>query len=87
MYNFDDVMKLRKAVETYHDELADYAQKILTAADACDQAMGSDANAQRHITNLYHSLEGVKQAILLAEDLIKALDDDMALAEETLHND
>lgn len=87
MYVIDDVKALRTAVSEYRDEMMGYGDTLLNAASICEDAIGSDPNAQRHIARLYEALNKLAEAVDYTNDLISALDTDIAMAEDTLIDD
>lgn len=77
---------LIRAVQKYQDDLEVNRQILVNAANVCDTAMGSDANAQRHIARLYEALEELKKTSQTASDVAEALIEDKRQALDTLED-
>lgn len=69
----DSLDKLIEAVEEYQDELALNKQILVNAANVCDQAMGSDDIAKKHIGHLYDALEELNNTAQIASIVMTQL--------------
>ena len=82
--SIDALNTLIQAVNTYQNDLLTNKQILMNAANVCDQAMGSDAIAQKHISLLNSALEELQKTAQLAADVAQALIADKQRALDTL---
>ena len=78
--------QLIAAVGEYKSKLEEEVGNMQQAASLCDQAMGSDTISQKHIAALNETVKEVNKAIALADEVQKALQDDLARAKEVLNS-
>lgn len=71
---------LIEAVQKYKEQLDINKKILLNAADVCDQAMGSDDIAKKHIARLNEALLELDKTVQLSEDVIEALIADREMA-------
>ena len=76
----DSLQLLINAVAKYREALAQNYKIILDAANACDAAMGSDVNAQKHIGKLVTALGELQKTAVLAESVQSSLTADLRKA-------
>lgn len=76
----DALDTLIKAVQKYKDELEVNRRILVNAADVCDQAMGSDDIAKKHIARLNEALQELDKTVQISEDVAEALIADRNLA-------
>lgn len=74
--------QLISAVGEYKTKLEEEVGNMQQAASLCDQAMGSDAISQKHIAALNETVKEVNNAIALADEVQKALNEDLKRAKE-----
>lgn len=84
--SIDALNTLIQAVNTYQNDLLTNKQILMNAANVCDQAMGSDAIAQKHISRLNSALEELQKTSQLAADVAQALIADKQRALDTLND-
>ncbi|MBR3260341.1 MAG: hypothetical protein IKF95_03235 [Firmicutes bacterium] len=76
----DALETLIKAVQKYKDELEINKQILVNAADVCDQAMGSDDIAKKHISRLNEALVELDKTVELTQEVVEALIKDKNMA-------
>jgi len=77
---------LIQAIQKYKEELELNKKILLNAADVCDQAMGSDDIAKKHIARLHEALLELDKTVQLSEDVAAALIADRNLAISVLED-
>lgn len=75
---------LIKAVQEYQVSLDTNRQILINAANVCDQAMGSDEIAKKHIGKLNEALEELKKTSQMASEVAIQLIEDRRRAMDTL---
>lgn len=73
----ESLEKLIGAVEKYIGELETHKTTLQNAANICDQAMGSDVIAQRHIAKLEEALQELNKTSVKADKVLEALKTDL----------
>ena len=76
----DALETLIKAVQKYKEELEVNKKILVNAADVCDQAMGSDDIAKKHISKLNEALEELDKTVELTQEVAEALIKDRNMA-------
>lgn len=76
----DSLQLLINAVAKYREALAQNYQIILSAANACDAAMGSDDLSKKHIGKLNTALAELRKTAALAESVQTSLVADLRRA-------
>ena len=74
--DIDALDALIKAVQDYQVKLDTNRQILANAANVCDQAMGSDAIAKKHIGRLNEALEELKKTSKTAAEVAEQLIED-----------
>lgn len=77
---------LIKAVQEYHVSLGTNMTILKNAANVCDQAMGSDEIAKKHIGRLNEALEELKKTAQITESVAEALLEDKRRALDVLES-
>lgn len=80
----DSLQTLIKAVENYREELEVNKKILVNAADVCDAAMGSDDIAKKHIAKLNEALGELDKTSKIAEEVAKALKEDLRMAQSVM---
>lgn len=75
---------LIKAVQNYQVSLDTNRQILTNAANVCDQAMGSDEIAKKHIHKLNEALQELKKTSQMAADVAEQLLEDRRRAMKVL---
>ena len=78
--------QLIAAVGEYKSKLEEEVGNMQKASSLCDRAMGSDAISQKHIAALNETVKEVNKAIALADEVQKALQDDLERAKQVLNS-
>lgn len=76
----ESLEKLIKATVEYEEELEKNRKILVNAANACDQAMGSDEISSKYIQLLDEYIEELGNTIIKVERVIDSLNEDRALA-------
>ena len=76
----DALETLINAVRKYKEELEVNKKILVNAADVCDQAMGSDDIAKKHISRLNEALVELDKTVELTQEVAEALIKDKNMA-------
>lgn len=85
--DIDSLDRLIFAVGEYQESLTRNRQILVNAANVCDQAMGSDAIAKKHIAKLKEALKELTITSVTVANVAAALREDRRLAIRALEDD
>ena len=85
--DIESLERLIVAVGEYQESLTRNRQILVNAANVCDQAMGSDAIAKKHIAKLREALKELTATAITVSNVATALKEDRRLALRTLEDD
>lgn len=71
---------LINAVKHYRENLETNKKILVNAANVCDEAMGSDDIAKKHIAQLNQALVELDKTSRIAEEVAQALTEDLNMA-------
>ena len=78
---------LINAINKYQADLQTNYRILVNAANVCDAAMGSDAIAQKHISNLNNALQQLSKTADIAAQVAAKLKAEKQKAIDTLSDD
>ncbi len=74
------------AVKKYREELETNKVILVNASNLCDQAMGSDAISQKHISELNNAITELEKTSAIVEKVAIALQEDLNKAKDVLED-